>query len=259
MPILVSPPADTTRGGALVSIARPDVYDVTRDNPLTSAGALTLTSGRVTFSAQGVELDASSGTAATYTELETSYELFDLRVTAELLTLTGDLRVEHEGAYIGVNGRQQATGRALTGDPAEPEVTLPRGGLHTLRLVRTPSQVFGFVDGVLIVRGAVPSSGGTIVLAARSGGLGRMRDFTVRSGATINGELLADTSVYASNVLVGAAPPSSSVGDATLEVFGLFGSESSSSVFDYTYPTPRTVATEVVRTLRTYQDPAVRD
>lgn len=90
---------------------------------------------------------------------------------------------------------------------------------------------------------------------------GRATNFTIESHATINNRLITNKTIPIGKQIRGLTPaaPLEELGLAVVEVFGLFGIALSEESFEYVLPAPRTVGNEVVRALRVYTDPVVRD
>ena len=290
----ILPTSDSFRGGALVVVTAQNVLDTSRDAALTSLPVGWSSSGDITFSSRGALLRSETAPAI-LTTADSDYLRFDAAVDTLPLTPPDDAPaiaqiacLEHEAAGVTasiclVRGafanttQLLAIGEAFAGDPAGGIAAAPAGRL-TLRLVRNADRVYGFVgtrettvDGYTsltkILDAPAPGLGstpGVLRLTSRTGSSNRttsaqFTNFTVRSHASINARLLDNKFVPTNRQVVGNAPtaPIEELGAATVDVFGLFGVTSTS--FQYTLPAPRTVANEIVRTLRTYQDPQVRD
>jgi hypothetical protein len=295
----VLPGQDTFRGGALLVVASSDVLDTTRDALLTSLPAGWSTSGLVDFPAlrRGALLRGTASAPALLTTADADYVNFDAAVDIEPLSppdgppsdaLIGCLEHPAGGGTARVclvrgafsdPSQLLAIGEAFAGDPAAGVAAVP-AGIQTLRLVRNQDRVYGFVgtrgagaDSYVtltkILDAPAPALGtstGPLRLASRAESSQRttsavFRNFTVRSHASINGRLLDEKTVPTNRQVVGLVPRATieEVGFATVSVFGLFGTVSSTDTFQYILPAPRTVGNEIVRTLRTYQDPVVRD
>lgn len=296
--IRILPGQDTYRGGALIVAAGDNVLDVSRDAPLTSLPAGWTAAGDfVEFDRRrGVTL-RSVNNPATLTTANSDYVYFDAAVDVLPLTPPDTAPnnaliacLEHEaggiitrvclvrGAFSNPN-TLLGIGEAFIGDSAAGVAPVGAGEV-TLRLVRNGPRIYGFVgtreltaDGYTtitkILDAPAPSLGistGPLRLATRTGTSARttsalFRNFTVRSHASINERLFNNKYVPGRGQLVGNVPAATldEVGFADVSIFGLFGQASSSDSFLYTLPAPRTVGNEIVRTLKTYQDPVIRD
>lgn len=292
----VLPGQDTYRGGALIVLSTGGLLDTSRDAPLSELPGGWSASGLVDFR-QGALLRGTSSTPAVLTSADADYVNFDAAVDVEPLsppdrpsspaliaclehtTSTETVRVCLVRGAFSAPSQLLGIGEAFVGDPT-PGVAPVASGVQTLRLVRNEGRVYGFVA----TRGApadsyvrltkildapapgVDVSTGSLRLVSRAESSQRttaalFRNFTVRSHASINGRLLDQKTVPTGRQVVGRVPRATieEVGLGTVSIFGLFGSVTATNTFRYTLPTPRTVGNEIVRTLRTYQDPVIRD
>ena len=291
----VLPGSDTFRGGALIVATTSDVLDTSRDVTLFTDPGWTI-SGNVTFDATQGATFLSQTAPATLTSPTSDYATFDVAVDVVPLLPPGAAAdtafiacLEHDvGGVVArvclVRGAFSspstlvAIGEAFAGDPHAGFAVAP-SGVVTLRLVRNLGRMYGFVGtrtGVddytsltQVLDAVVPLFGeatGSIRLASRTASSNAItsavfRNYTVRSHGSINGRLFDNKFVPTIRQVVGNVPAATlaEVGLAEISVFGLFGNVSSEESFQYTLPAPRTVGNEIVRTLRTYQDPVVRD
>lgn len=296
--VVALPLSDTFRGGAFVVVASGGVLDTSRDEELTTDPGWTAV-GDVEFdSRRGARLRSVTG-PATLTTPDSDYRYFDVAVDVVPLSPPDSAPanaliacLEHEVAGVTarvclVRGAASqpnqllAIGEAFNGDPAAGVAVAPDAELVTLRLVRNGPRVYGFIGQrvpgtddaytslIKVLDAPAPAFGtlgGVIRLASRTETSTRntaaeFTNYTVRSHIAINGRLLDNKDVPTRRQVVGNVPAATlaEVGPASVSVFGLFGVNESDDAFEYTLPAPRTVGNEVVRTLRTYQDPVVRD
>ena len=295
-PIRFSTESDTFRGGAQLVVVREGIRNTERDRPLTSLPSSWTTSGQVSFDSRGALLKSLS-TPATLTTSDSNYAYFDVSVdvtplsppdtsaTTELIAC-----LEHEvGGEIArvciVRGatadpsKLYAIGEAFTGDVTAGAQLAPAGRI-TLRLIRNGPKIWGYVgvrpsvaqpDEFSVLLKVLDTSvealgalGGVIRLASRSSSRATsaiFSNYTVRSQVTINNRPLVNKRTPTNRQLVGFVPAATirELGPAVVSVFGLFGSVTDSGVFSYTLPAAKTVGNEITRTLRSYQDPVIRD
>jgi hypothetical protein len=279
--------SDTFRGGAQIIFVRNGMRDITRDRALTSLPAGWSSSGQVAFDSRGATL-LSRTTPATLTTSDSDYTYFDVAVDVIPVSPQSSTGVLEEIACLehDVGGeiarvclvRGPATlygiGEAFVGDLTAGAQSIT-GGVITLRMIRNGPRIYGYVGvrsrveeySVLLKVLDAPFAGvggGVLRLASRSAITATaaiFSDFTVRSHATINGRPIVNKRSPTNRQLVGFVPAASikELGLTEVSVFGLFGSVTDSSAFSYTLPAPRTVGNEITRTLRTYQDPTIRD
>lgn len=293
-----TPLTDTYRGGSFVVTTRPTAtLDVSRDELFDDPSLMGwTTSGSVDFTRAGAVLTSVTADATAQSP-NSDYVYFDAAIDVEPLlppdTSSAPAYVaclEHpvggvvvrvclvRGAFA-ASDQLVALGEAFAGDPAAGAAAAPSDSAVTLRLVRNGSRVYGFVgtragtaDGYTLLTKvldvnipALGTSTGPLVLSSRFGGnrttQARFRNLTLRSHFSVNGRLLNNKVDQPGRQITGNVPAAtiSEVGSATTAVFGLFGVNTDTSSFTYTLPSRRTVGNEIVRTLRTYQDPVVRD
>jgi hypothetical protein len=89
----------------------------------------------------------------------------------------------------------------------------------------------------------------------------RVHDYLVESHASINGRLVLNKVVRSGKQIHGVVPaaPSSELGAAIVEIFGMFGAATSALGFEYVLPPTRTVSSEAVRVFKIFSDVAIRD
>lgn len=137
--------------------------------------------------------------------------------------------------------------------------------VYTLCGVRTPS---GWTEETPIF-GPYPfgtEAGGSVRIYAANGTTNRavqarITDYIVESHLSINDRLVRMKQVPDSHHFSGQVPAATLAeqGSASISAFGLFGAATDPDGFTYTLPAGKTVGNEVVRRLRIYQDPSVRD
>lgn len=249
------PETDTFRGGAQCVAAVTGALDTSHDEMLTALPSGWSTAGSVTFDGGAVLRSTAGGTDAALTSASAAYQYFDISVDVEPLTPPPP-------------GDRTATVAAIEHGGLSVRYPFDARGPLTLRFVRCDDYVWGFANGDKVLDEPALALTGTtdsVVLAVRAGSSGtiacRFTNFTVRSHVAINNRLIEDKTQPTPRQIVGTIPASSlsEVGPAVVDVFGLMGAGSASDVFSYILPAPRTVGNEIVRNLRTYQDPVVRD
>lgn len=295
-PAKISIASDTFRGGAQIIAVREDLRDLTRDRPLTTLPAGWTPSGQVSFDSRGVLLQSLTA-PATLTTSDSDYIYFDIAVdviplsppdtstSAELIAC-----LEHEVAGDVVRvclvrgasanpGQLYAVGESFIGDLTAGAQLVPPGRV-TLRLIRNGTRVYGYVgvrpsaarpEAYSVLSKVLDTSvealglsGGVLRLASRSTTRATsaiFSNYTVRSHATINGRPIVDKRSPTFRQIVGFVPAATlqEVGPAEVSIFGLFGNITDLSAFSYVLPAAKTVGNEIVRTLKSYQDPVVRD
>lgn len=147
----------------------------------------------------------------------------------------------------------------VTGQIAAGVLEVSAAAPHTLEIVRSGNDVWGLLDGVIVMQSRVPSTLGLVRLSSRStAARARFRDFVVKPHATINGRLITSKTTVANQVL-GKAPSAGGldeVGDATVTVFGpSILARSNTTILDYITPT---TAKPVSTVASTPSDPVVR-
>lgn len=273
--------SDTFRGGALV-IASADgqaYLDTSRDTVNLSRWTLS----NALRSESGVTLDTGSiaGSVASITSpddyrhydavLDVQIDLPDVQTNGEveLASLEGDL-----GARVWLAkgfGKQNVV--VARGAPDGSTVIAPAlGEIISLRLVRAPRRVYGFVvtrtrsdpehfvESISILDYPLPepTAHNLTVRARNLAQAARIRttvnNFTVRSAMDINGRLAPNKRTPNPSQITARVPAATidEVGDATANAFGLFGTNPFD--FTYTYGLGTPVGTEVVRVFQDYSD-----
>ena len=176
-------------------------------------------------------------------------------VSSNIFAVDGALRGVSE---VAINGAIQARGAvALEWGPVE------------LRVVIGGNRYWLFVDETLMTQGALPGLEDlhktprlASINSASVGGLTRVRftDWKVRSGAAVDGQLIAD-STFAFDRIVGTMPAAAEgadgVGDVLLEAFGPWGRATDADGFRYTLP-PTKDAQDGTAQLRLATDKVIR-
>jgi len=226
------------------------------------------------------------------TAVDIDYATFDLAVDVQVLhpadnptvTATPAQLIHTVGTtVITIEVRRTSAGLFVYGEVAVGGVVVDSGiqatslETLTLRLVRNGQKVYGmygvrddtqeYSSEVTVFETTITTSlAGSVQLRALNGAQSfaarsRFANFTVEPHATINNRLLVNKRIVTSRQLRGEVPAATlaEIGDASVSVFGLSGSATDATIFDYTLPAPRTVGNEIVRAMRTYVDPTLRD
>ncbi len=273
---------DTFRGGAFLVVSADG--QLFADDSQDSDTLTNFTLSNALRDLDGVTLDTGAGAgsvaSATSDSLFTHYDAsIDVNVDlpsaqtageVELASLEGD-----NGARVWLAKGFGAENRVVArGAPDGSTVFAPTfGATITLRLVRGPSRVYGFVGirtrsdpeqylelvPVLDYPLPEPLPHSLTVRARNLAQAARIRttinNFTVRSAVDINGRLTRNKRTPNPFQVTGIVPAATidEVGTGTANVFGLFGADEFDFVYTYGPGTP--VGTEVVRTFRAYSDP----
>lgn len=294
----VTPTSDTFRGGReMVVFSASALVDASRDETFTGAsvpaGWTSAGTGTVTPSNLGVVLSTAyaSGSVAKLTSPDNDYRYFDAYVN-----LTPQLPVDTPGSEVvlgalrhettihrvdlevlrgGLRAKDQLLARAritviTTGALLDSGARLITPGTLSLelQLARDGETVYALVDGEPLIDGSrsLDTGAGSITLlcsneTAVATTQGRFRDFRVEAHTSLNGRLLRAKQFFGVRQMRGTIPRAtlSEVGAAEVVVFGLFGRQAITDTFTYSLPSAKTVSNEVTRTLRSYDDPTVRD
>lgn len=282
----LEPIIDTSRDASLLSTALPGGWSAIGDVTPTSHGVV-LSAGPGTGASSSLLVPFSD-----YARYDASIDVELLLPTdipsspVELIALTTTLPGGAGSARIGFrttpNGRFGVYGEVRQGAVIDQSgfypVLDPFNFTWTLRLVRNGLKVYGligtrdrrsnrFTQVAEVFTGSVNSTvAGTMSIVTQNSSSdvvtrARVHDYIVESHASINGRLVLGKVVRSGKQIHGVVPaaPSTELGAATIEIFGMFGAATSTLGFEYVLPPSRTVGNEIVGTIKIFSDVAIRD